>query len=98
KWSKGLYSTVRSQVINLYNLTVNTQLRYILAITLIATYPLILRILRAFREEAVDELEENIRRVQTLHPNWDLETLKTIAKELHRRREDPKAGGERHES
>jgi hypothetical protein len=98
KWSKGLYSTVRSQVINLYNLAVNTQLRYILAIALIAIYPLILRILRAFREEAVDELEENIRRVKALHPNWDLETLKTIARELHRRREDHKAGGERHES
>ena len=98
KWSKGLYSTVRSQVINLYNLTVNTQLRYILAITLIATYPLILRILRAFREEAVDELEESIRRVKALHPNWDLETLKTIARELHRRREDSKAEEEKHES
>jgi hypothetical protein len=31
--------------------------------------------------------------VKALHPNWDLETLKTIAKELHRRREDSKAGG-----
>jgi hypothetical protein len=77
---------------------VNTQLRYILAIALIATYPLILRILRAFREEAVDELEESIRRVKALHPNWDLETLKTIARELHRLRGGSKAGEEERES
>jgi hypothetical protein len=36
--------------------------------------------------------------VKALHPNWDLETLKTIARELHRLRGGSKAGEEERES
>jgi hypothetical protein len=87
KWSKGLYSTVRSHMLNFYNVVVETQFKYILAITLLAAYPIVLRVLKMFRGEVTGELEESVRRVLALHPNWDPRILRFIAEELRRRRE-----------
>jgi len=84
KWYKGLYSTLRSNAIDMYDTLVGTRFRYILVLVLLALYPLIVRMVSVFREEVVDELDLIIRRTLNLNPSWDPEILKSIAREWYK--------------